>query len=256
MRLWDTVYNQAHKSIPKLTCTAFALIIKISFPYPIALHSKFFFTFKLMAMTFHLLNAVKDYLSPKLIDSISNHLSENSSDISIAVSVSIPVTLAGIIKKAENGGTAALLSAGRQSASCGVLNDLGLLFDGRDSFLLTTGASFLIYLFGSRMGSVVRDIANFAGIRNDSACSLSSMLALLCFGVIGKHAKENNLSESSLHNFLLGEKSFVAKALPSGLASSNLFDSNGMEIAFLKPGQSTLQNNPTGICEGIKIMDK
>ncbi|HEY1023156.1 MAG TPA: DUF937 domain-containing protein, partial [Flavisolibacter sp.] len=67
-------------------------------------------------MAFHLLDSVRSYLTPDLIDKAGSHLGENNAGISRAFSAAIPALLGLFINRSERGDAQGLLHDARDAA--------------------------------------------------------------------------------------------------------------------------------------------
>ncbi|RYZ41972.1 MAG: DUF937 domain-containing protein [Sphingobacteriales bacterium] len=174
-------------------------------------------------MAFNLLETVRGYLTPDLIDKASSHLGESSSGISKAASAAIPTLLAMFANRAEKGDADNLLQDAREAANSNVLSNPQGLFSGGIGSILSGGFDKLMGMFGGNASGIISAIASFAGIKTGSVQGLLGMLAPLGLGAIGKHAKENNLSAQGLTSFLSSQKASILGALPAGFSLGNLF---------------------------------
>ena len=172
-------------------------------------------------MAFNLLDAVKGLFTSDLINKAAASLGESEGGIAKAISGIVPSVLGGIVSKATSNadGASSVLDMAKNAAGTGVLGNLGNLFGGGGSNMLSGGIDMVKRLLGDKFSGIASAIAGFAGIRESSASSLMSMVAPAALGVLGKHASENNLTPGSLSNMLSGQKASLANALPSGLSS-------------------------------------
>src|SRR5689334_19476323 len=168
-------------------------------------------------MAFNLLDTVRGYLTPDLVEKASSHLGESSSGISKAASAAIPALLAMFVNRAEKGDAQGLLQDANEAANSNVLsNPMGLFSGGGVGSFLSGGLDRLMGMFGGNSSSIISAISNFAGIKSGSVQSLLGMLAPLGLGALGRHAQENNLSPQGLTSYLSSQKSSIMSALPAG----------------------------------------
>lgn len=175
-------------------------------------------------MAFNLLEAVRNYVSPDLINKASNQFGESQTDISKGISALIPTMLAGFISRAEKGDGDGLLRDAHEAADSNVLNNPSELPETGVGSFLSGGWDRLRGMFGGQSDNVISSITNFAGIKNTTAQGLLGLLAPLGLGVLGRHARENNLSAGGLTSFLSSQKSSVMSALPAGFSLGSFFD--------------------------------
>ena len=174
-------------------------------------------------MAFNLLETVRGYLTPDLIEKASSHLGESSSGISKAASAAVPALLGMFVNRAERGDAQGLLQDAREAANSNVLSNPQSLFTGGIGSVLSGGLEKLTGLFGSNATGIMSAISNFAGIKSGSVQGLLGMLAPLGLGALGRHAQENNLSAQGLSSYLSSQKTSIMSALPAGLSLGNLF---------------------------------
>jgi outer membrane protein OmpA-like peptidoglycan-associated protein len=175
-------------------------------------------------MAFNLLETVRGYITPDLIEKASSHLGESSSGITKATTAAVPALLAMFTTRAEKGDAHGLLQDAQDAANSNVLTNPQSLFSAGTVGLLSGGIEKLMGMFGGNVSSIISAIANFAGIKSGSVQGLLGMLAPLGLGALGKHVKENNLTAQGLTSFLSGQKASILSALPAGLSLSSLFD--------------------------------
>lgn len=174
-------------------------------------------------MAFNLLDSVRSFLTPDLIDKASSHLGENTSGISKALSAAVPALLGLFINRSERGDAQGLLDDARDAANSTAFRQPQNLFSGGMGSVLSDGVHWLQNRFGESGSNVISTISNFAGIKSDSARGLFGMLAPIGLGVLGRHAQESNLSAQGLSSYLADQKPSIMNALPSGLNLGFLF---------------------------------
>jgi hypothetical protein len=167
-------------------------------------------------MAFNLLDMVKNYFTSDFTNHASSMLGENTSGISKALTAVIPTSLAGILNKATSGteGANEVYDTAKNSLD-NVSGNTALTSDEN----IGKGSSISNHLFGGNQSGILASIASFAGIKESSASTLTSMALPAIMGILGKHAEQNNLSASGLAGFLSSQKEPIMQALPSGLTS-------------------------------------
>lgn len=174
-------------------------------------------------MAFNLLDTVRGYLTPELIQKTGDYLGESPSDINKAASAAVPAVLATFVDRAEKGDAQELLNEATAAADDKVLADpRQLASTGGIGYFLTGGLDRFKRLFGNRSSGIVNTISGFAGIKTASAQSLLGLLAPLGLGALGKYAKESHMSAQGLSSMLLGQKTAIIGALPAGLSMGSL----------------------------------
>ncbi len=99
---------------------------------------------------------------------------------------------------------------------------LSMLTGGKESMLSDIGGKLLMNLFGKQStNSLVDALSGFLGGGKSTWVSkLLSMLAPMVLGYIGKQVKSGNLDLAGLVKMLMGQRSNIASAMPSGLMNS------------------------------------
>jgi outer membrane protein OmpA-like peptidoglycan-associated protein len=174
-------------------------------------------------MAFNLLDSVRSYLTPDLIDKASSHLGENNAGISRAFSAAIPALLGLFINRSERGDAQGLLLDARDAAESNAFRHPQNLFSGGMESVVSNGIHWLQTTFGDAGNNVVSAISDYAGIKSNSARSLFGMLVPVGLGVLGRHAQETNLSAQGLNAYLADQKPSIMNALPAGMNLGFLF---------------------------------
>jgi hypothetical protein len=104
-----------------------------------------------------------------------------------------------------------------------------------NSALMSMGTKMLGSLLGPNLNSIISMIAKLTGIGEGSSKSMLTMLAPLFMGTIAKQVKSGGLNMSGLTDLVMGQKSHVAKHLPSDfsktLGIANLLDEGTKKVA-------------------------
>src|SRR5688572_23280977 len=165
-------------------------------------------------MASNLIDSVKDLFTPDLVSQTASSLGESENAVQKALSGAIPASFVGILNKVGSGGASGILDMSKQASSTGVLGNLkGLVGGGGLANILSMAGG----IFGDRLGSVVRTIASFAGIRESSASSLMSIAAPAALAAVGREATTDNMGPSRLVSLLNSQKDSILNAVPSGL---------------------------------------
>ena len=168
-----------------------------------------------------LLDAVKEYLTPDVLQKMSSHAGETPGNTSRAIDSIVPTLLYGTAKLADSpGGENQLIKLiGQQAGDGNILNNLaGKLSGGNatESFM-GSGQGILTGLFGNKLDSVVDTIARSLGLKSSSISSLLSIAAPLVLGVLGKEKSAGGLGAGGLASLLTGQKSTLSQMVPAGL---------------------------------------
>lgn len=167
-------------------------------------------------MAINLIDTVRRFITPELVDRASAHLGENREGIEKAVAAGIPALFAGYIHRAEHGDAQTLLTEAKEAATHDLAQTSGTLFTGGASDQ-PTGSGWGSNLVGGNFSGLAGAIATYAGIKAGSATSLLTLLAPLTMGTLGQYAIDNNWDADGLRSFLGGQKSSIMSAVPSEL---------------------------------------
>ena len=175
-------------------------------------------------MAINLLDMLKGQLGSSVMRQVGNYLGESESATTSALGAILPSILGSVISKGStNEGAGALLdmvNSGNHDGS--IFDNLGGMLGGGDatSGLMKTGDSLLGNLMGGGMlGSVLDLVTKSTGFGRKSSSSLMSMVAPMVMGMVGRYVKNKALDAAGLSNFLGGQSSHVASALPAGMGS-------------------------------------
>jgi outer membrane protein OmpA-like peptidoglycan-associated protein/uncharacterized membrane protein YeaQ/YmgE (transglycosylase-associated protein family) len=170
----------------------------------------------------NLAEVAKNAVTPEVLHKLSSTLGESPGHIRKAVEAMIPTILAGAASEASTSSGATRLFEMAKESGAGNTDLVSHLADhvtgAGAEHLGRTGESILHALFGDRLSSLLSWFVRFAGIKSSSASSLLSMAAPLVMSVLGKQILQNGLSVSGLSSLLAGQKGWLSKLLPSGLA--------------------------------------
>lgn len=194
----------------------------------------------------NLVNLVKDQFSTAIIHKVASVLGTNGRETNAAVDAFLPSLLSGIISntptKDKASGLLDLIS--KNNLGAGVLDNLGDLLGGGDktSDFLSMGSSLLSTIFGANQSSFMDKIIDLTGLGKAKSSTLMSILAPIAMSVIGKLVKSEGFNASSLLSFLIGQRSNIASAVPTGFAATPVkntvastgSDSSGGGMGFLK----------------------
>lgn len=175
-------------------------------------------------MSFNLIEAAKGLFNNELIGKASSMLGESDNAVTKALGGIIPSLLGGLLDKTSSSeGAATVAQLAKETVEQGIAGNLAGLLGDTDG-LLAKGAGLLSGLFGKDASSLLGNvIAQFSGVKNTSAGSLLSMAAPAVLGMLGNHAKNNNLDAAGMGSLLSSQKDSIAAALPAGLNLGSVF---------------------------------
>jgi OmpA-OmpF porin, OOP family len=174
-------------------------------------------------MAVNLLEVVKGYLTPDIIQKAANFVGESESATQKAMTGIIPTLIAAMSNQASTIGGAEKLSrmldTGKYDGS--LLNNLGSLFSGGETTqkAITGGKDVLSSLLGNKTDGLVDQIARFAGVRGGSASSLLALAVPLIMSLLGRQRSTIAPGPAALASLLGEQKSFLVGLLPAGIAS-------------------------------------
>jgi len=174
-------------------------------------------------MQIDLVDLVKGYLTPDVIQQVATHVGESPVATQKALTGIVPTLVGALTNTAStNQGAQQLvrmLDDGRYDGS--VLDSVTSLFGGgvTTQTALGAGKGILDSLFGPKISSVGDLIARFAGVRSESASSLLALAAPLVLHVLGKQRASIAPGAASLASLIGGQKTVLAGMMPPGLNS-------------------------------------
>jgi outer membrane protein OmpA-like peptidoglycan-associated protein len=173
-------------------------------------------------MSFNLSDAVKGYFTNELIGQAAGYLGESDSVLKKGLDTVIPVSLAGLVNKAESGGTDALLTMARQAFDSGLLNNVGNMFSSSGGGVPSFGPSMISGLFGNKYGAIANAVSSFTGMKGSSTSSLLGSVVPLALALLGRFATDNNSTPGAITSLLSGMKNSIWSSVPSGFNLGSL----------------------------------
>ena len=175
-------------------------------------------------MATNLIESVKSFFTPDVVDRASARLGETPDGIRKAVDGGVPMVFAGLVYRSEHGGAHGLLSDAHQAATHHLPGGDGPLFASDSTDLATTGNGWACGLFGDAYAGTTQTLASHAGIRNGSATTMLNLLTPLSLSVVGHYAIENDLNDWGLSTYLSEQKPAIMAAVPAGISMGRLFE--------------------------------
>ena len=174
-------------------------------------------------MAVNLVELVKGYLTPDIIQKGASFVGESEPATQKAMNGIVPTVIAAMANQASTSAGAEklgrILDTGKYDGSA--LNNLGSLFSGGETTqkVIAQGKDILSYLFGNRTEGLVDQIARFAGVRAGSASSLLALVVPLILSLLGRQRSTIGQSPSALASLLGEQKGFLSGLLPAGVGS-------------------------------------
>ena len=174
-------------------------------------------------MAMDLVELMKGYLTPDVIQRAASQVGESSGATQKALAGIVPTLLAGLTNMGSTSDGAQqlvrMLDAGKYDGS-GLRNVTSMFGGGvATQGALGAGKGILESLFGAKVGGVIDSIATMAGVRTDSAGSLLALVAPLVMHVLGQQRATIGPSAASLARLLGEQRSTLAGLVPAGLSS-------------------------------------
>jgi len=174
-----------------------------------------------MANTQSIVDAVKGYLTPDIMQKLSSLTGESPGNTQRAMDSIIPTLLSGAANFAESpGGDNQLMKLISQQAADGnMLNNLSDKLGGGNATesLMRSGRDIVTALFGNKVSSVIETVASSLGMKTNTIASLLSIAAPLVLGALGKERSARGLGAGGLASLLTGQKGVLSKILPAGM---------------------------------------
>jgi hypothetical protein len=185
-------------------------------------------------MNFNFLDAVKGVFSNDLVSQAAGFLGESESGIKKGLDAIIPVSLAGIVNKAQSA-PESVFSFAKEAFSSGITNKIGDAFRSGGGGIPSIGPSLITSVLGDKFGSIANSISDFTGLKGSSVSSLFGSIVPLALGLLGKHATENNLSPGSLSSMLGSQKNSIMSLMPPGLNVSSFLPGFKAAVNMVTP---------------------
>ena len=139
-----------------------------------------------------------------------------------AIGGAVPAILAALVGLVQRPEGREQLATTLRNQDPGVLDNLsGMLSGGRERSLIDSGTSVLSSLFGqSKVDGLAAGLGKYAGVNQSSATSLLGALAPAVLGALGREQRAQGLDAQGVARLLNDQKDDIARALPTGLAST------------------------------------
>lgn len=175
-------------------------------------------------MATNLIETVKSFFTPDVVNRASARLGESEEGIRRAVDGGVPVVFAGLLRRADRGEASALLSDAQQAATHHLPVAPDAMFTSEGTDLATTGTGWGIGLFNGAFTSISSSLASYAGIKTGSASTMLNLLTPLSLSVLGNEAMEENLNAQGLRTLLTSQRAMIMGAQPPGINVGNLYE--------------------------------
>ena len=173
-------------------------------------------------LTDNLVDLVRAYITPDLVDKAATFLGENRGSTEKAVNTAIPALLSVFAKFAGSGdGSSKLFDLIQKSDGGDLLSMAASLFtsnhatDGK----ISAGNSMLDTLLGSNKSGFIDSIAQSVGIKNSSIGSLLSLIGPFILSFFRKQVSALGLNADGFGRLLADQSGSFTRLLPSGVSS-------------------------------------
>ena len=178
-------------------------------------------------MSASLLDGLTVLITPDVVSKAASSLGESEAAIRKGVvGGAFPALLSGIASRAEDSSFAsALFDLMRSPANDGsILNNVGSLVSADSSSpMVSLGTKLAGMLFGGRTSTFTNTLAGYAAIKSSTASTLLNVAAPLVLAFVGRHARNDGLSATSLATLLRNQKHSFAAAVPSQLTNAGRY---------------------------------
>jgi hypothetical protein len=172
-------------------------------------------------MNFDFLDAVKGLFNNDLISKAASYLDESELGIKRALNAIIPVSIAGIINRAQSSPELVFTSA-KEVFNSGIINKIGDSFRPGAGGMTPLAPSLITSVLGDKFSSVANAVSDSTGLKSSSICTLFANIIPLALGLLGKNAIESNQSPGNLASWLSLQKHETLSLIPSGLNLSSV----------------------------------
>jgi hypothetical protein len=156
-----------------------------------------------------ILDLLNSPMGKQIINGVSSQTGQPEGKTGDLLSMAMPVLMGAMQRNASTPeGASGLLGALTGKHTGGILDNLGGLFDGGvDQSVTNDGAGILGHILGSKQPVVENALSQKSGIDAGSVAQILKVAAPILLGVLGKQAKQNNVSDANGLSGLLGSMS-------------------------------------------------
>ncbi len=153
-----------------------------------------------------ILELLNSDMGKTIINGLANEANQPEDKTSSVLTMALPV-LMGAMKRNANTpeGAAGLIGALSNKHDGSILDNLGGLFAGGvDNDVKQDGAGILGHILGNSQSNVTNALSQKSGMDSDSVMQILKVAAPIVMGYLGKQTKQQNISNSSGIESLLG----------------------------------------------------
>ncbi|RKR12886.1 uncharacterized protein DUF937 [Maribacter vaceletii] len=153
-----------------------------------------------------LLDLLNSPMGKQLISGVAGQTGQSESGTANLLSMAMPVLMGAMKRNAATPeGAQGLMSALSSKHDGGILDNLGGLFGGGvDQSVMDDGAGILGHILGNKQPQVQNALSQKSGIDAGSVANILKVAAPLLMGVLGKQAKQQNVTDANGIGDVLG----------------------------------------------------
>ncbi|MBO0934755.1 OmpA family protein [Fibrella aquatilis] len=168
-------------------------------------------------MAVNLLEMAKGYLTDAVINRVSGSLNESPENTQKALTGALPVFLSGLISRSSSPDGPGFLTGMLQNFMQGPSASVQPPADEDHTAMMQQGGGLLNSIFGSSSGLISGALAQYAGVKSESASGLMGMAGSVITGLLGRQM--GSQGAGGLVSLLADQREAVTAAMPSGLSS-------------------------------------
>ena len=178
-------------------------------------------------MSANLVGMIMDQLGDRALGQLSDSLGESRDNTQMAAKAAVPGLLGSLVKMASSKDEARGLLSVLNSADESVVDGFASSLGKNRAALENKGGSMLESLMGGNLGNLAGAVSGYSNLNKNSTRSLLSLLAPMVIGMLKRNLmKSGGLNIENLMGTLMGQKSHIAAAMPSGF--QNQLQSSGL----------------------------
>ncbi|OUS00912.1 hypothetical protein A9Q86_09180 [Flavobacteriales bacterium 33_180_T64] len=205
-----------------------------------------------------ILDLLNSDLGKTIISGVSGSTGTDQNKTSSVLTMALPVLMKAMERNASTPqGAQGLMGALSGKHDGSILDNLGSLFGGGvDKGVINDGDKILGHVLGNKKQGVEKILGEKSGLDAGSVANILKVAAPILMGVLGKQAKQNNVSNSNDIGGLLGgllggndakeEQSFLEKILDADGDGSMIDDVAGMVL-----GNASKKDGLGGLLGGL-----
>ena len=171
-------------------------------------------------MAVNILDMAKGYLTDAAVSRVSGSLVENPENIQKALAGALPVFLSGMIARSNSPDGPGLLTGLIERFTPGSVTtpQAAAAYDDDPEMLISKGNGLAESVFGTNVSQISGALAQFSGVKNESASSLLSMAGAIITGLLSRQltTQGSGVTASSLMSVLTDQRQAVVQRLPDG----------------------------------------